>query len=224
MFYEMGLRCARTHTYRGLKLTDQSLTSNNNKPAPSQDPCSQASQQMRSICGRWCPVQVPDWQSRNCCCLHFSLWIPSWKMQPHAGWLTVIWNKSEKWLYLSWFHVLSRQLVVVYLADAELDSADVTVFLTWFPQTKCPGRERRQSAFLFLPLICQQSHLWNIHFPQKVPKCLTSTDLKIGVQILNVIPCVGKKKWSNTTCKNVWFLDHFKYSLTVLKETGQSSH
>lgn len=47
------------HTYRDLKLTDQSLTSKNNKPALSQDPHCQVSQQMRSICGRWCPVQVP---------------------------------------------------------------------------------------------------------------------------------------------------------------------
>ena len=42
------------HTYRGFGLTDQSLTSKNNKPALSQDPRCRVSQQMRSICGRCC--------------------------------------------------------------------------------------------------------------------------------------------------------------------------
>lgn len=54
-------RCCGVHRHRDLKLTDHSLTSKNNKPALSQDPHCQDSQQMRSICGRWFSVQVPAW-------------------------------------------------------------------------------------------------------------------------------------------------------------------
>lgn len=66
-----------THSYRDLKLTDQSLTSKNNKPALSQDPHCQVSLQMRSICGRWVHRCLPACHNdRNCSCVHFQVFFP----------------------------------------------------------------------------------------------------------------------------------------------------
>lgn len=66
-FYGTGLQheCARAHIHTQTH-THRSLTSKSNKSALSQDPHCQVSQQIRSICSRWCPVQVPacmpQWQ------------------------------------------------------------------------------------------------------------------------------------------------------------------